>query len=165
MTCWGKYKHGLLHAQQHTLYFKWDLPLDSGSHRRIGVSPKWLLNWLQDGAPYGVKCQHCQIASTTETVWQAQSLLALERDLATAEERLVDALTAAESACSRFAQLETCRPKAYSLVEWAETHIARNEPADQRRAKDLYHEALTKFQEMGNPCYANLREERILNLQ
>ena len=105
-----------------------------------------------------------QKANTPPIVWQAQALLGLERDLATAEERWEEALTAAEAACSRFAQLEARWPWAYSLVEWAETHIARGHPIDYERARALYREALALFEEMGAESYAIIIDERLRTL-
>lgn len=106
-----------------------------------------------------------QKADEPPTVWQAQALLGLERDLAAAEERWAEALAAAESVCSRFAQLQARWPWASSLVRWAEVHIARAEPTDFERAWTLYREALALFEEMQTEFYADVLTERLRALR
>jgi len=103
-------------------------------------------------------------ANTPPIVWQAQALLGLERDLASAEERWEEALTAAEAACRGYAQLDARFPWASSLVEWAEVHIARAESIDYERARALYREALALFEEMGSEIYADIIAERLRSL-
>jgi len=106
-----------------------------------------------------------QKVDSSPSVWQEQSLLGSERDLATAQGRWSEALVAAEAACKRFAQLETRWQWAFSLFEWAETHIARGEPVDYERASALYREALALFEEMGVEFYANVINERLRTLR
>jgi serine phosphatase RsbU (regulator of sigma subunit) len=106
-----------------------------------------------------------QKASTSPIVWQEQSLLGLERDLANAEQRWSEALTAAETVCSLLAQLEVRFPWAFSLVKWAEVHVSRGEPIDYERAWTLYREALTLFEEMQAEAYINIINERLRALR
>jgi len=106
-----------------------------------------------------------QKVGSSPSIWQEQSLLESERDLATAQERWSEALIAAEAACKRFAQLETRWQWAFSLFEWALTHIARGEPVDYERASALYREALALFEEMGVEFYAKCIDERLRTLR
>jgi len=106
-----------------------------------------------------------QKVGSSPSIWQEQSLLGGERDLATAQMRWSEALVAAEAACKRFAQLETRWQWAYSLFEWALTHIARGEPVDYERASALFREALALFEEIGVEFYANSIDERLRTLR
>jgi sigma-B regulation protein RsbU (phosphoserine phosphatase) len=56
-------------------------------------------------------------------------------------------------------------PWAYSLIEWAETHLARGEALDFERARTLFREALSVFEDMGSEYFANVLEERLRALR
>ncbi|MGB5844293.1 MAG: SpoIIE family protein phosphatase [Anaerolineales bacterium] len=106
-----------------------------------------------------------QIAGSSPSFWQLQSLLGIERDLASAQERWSEALVAAEAVSKRFAQSELRWPWAYSLIEWAETHLARGEAIDFERARALYREAIAVFEEMESEFYTNIFEKRLRALR
>jgi serine phosphatase RsbU (regulator of sigma subunit) len=106
-----------------------------------------------------------QIAGPSPSFWQEQSLLEIERDLATAKERWAEALAAAETVCKRLAQIEMRWPWAFALVAWAEIHLARGEPIDYERAWAIYRESLALFEEMKTEFYVNIIEERLRALR
>jgi len=106
-----------------------------------------------------------QIAGASPSFWQEQSLLGIERDLARAEGDWGAALEAAEAASKQLAQTGMRWPWAYSLIEWAETHLARGEALDFERARTLFREALSVFEDMGSEYFANVLEERLRALR
>ena len=106
-----------------------------------------------------------QIAGDSPTFWQKQALKNIERDLARAECNWGAALKAAEAASTRFAQTGMRWVWSFSLVEWAETHLARGEALDYERARTLFREALAVFEEMGAAFFINVIEGRLLELR
>jgi serine phosphatase RsbU (regulator of sigma subunit) len=102
--------------------------------------------------------------ASSPSFWQEQALFGVERDLATAQRRWSEALVAAEAECKLLAQLEMRWPWAYSLVGWAETHLARGEPIDYERARALFREARALFEEMEAEFYVNIMDERLREL-
>ena len=102
-----------------------------------------------------------QIAGATPRFWQKQALLSIERELARAEGDWPVALEAAEAASKQLAQIGMRWPWTYSLIEWAETHLARGEALDYERARTLYREALAVFEEMESPYFVNVIEKRL----
>ncbi len=74
-------------------------------------------------------------------------------------------LKAAEAASKRLAQTGMRWVWSFSLVEWAETHLARGEALDYERARTLFREALAVFEEMGAAFFINVIEGRLLELR
>jgi len=92
------------------------------------------------------------------------TLARAEAQLAVAEERWGDAFSNFGIAVGILAKQGICMEWAQVLREWAEAHVARGEPADFERAKELYQEALTMFRELGNTYYENYIEEQYHSL-
>ena len=104
-------------------------------------------------------------AATKSPAFRDEVTLArAEAQLAVAEERWGDAFSNYETAVRILAQQGICMEWAQVLREWAAAHIARGEPADYKRAKELYQEALTMFRELGNTYYENYIEEQLHSL-
>jgi tetratricopeptide (TPR) repeat protein len=106
-----------------------------------------------------------QIAGAAPTFWQKQALLNIERDLAKADGDWEAALAAAEAASKHLAHTGLRWPWSYSLIEWAETHLARGEALDYERASTLYREALAVFAEMESLFFVELLEGRLRELR
>jgi tetratricopeptide (TPR) repeat protein len=106
-----------------------------------------------------------QIAGDSPTFWQKQALQNIERDLARAECNWGAALKAAETASKRLVQTGMRWFWSFSLVEWAETHLARGEALDYERARTLFREALAVFEEMGAAFFINVIEGRLHELR
>ena len=70
-------------------------------------------------------------------------------------------MIAAEAASKQLAQIGLRWPWTYSLIEWAETHLARGEALDYERARTLYREALAVFEDMESPYFVNILEKRL----
>lgn len=104
-------------------------------------------------------------ADDSPSFWEEHSLLENKRDLASGQGRWLEALTAAEAVSNRLAKYEMRLQWAFSLVVWAEIHIARGEPVDYERAWALYREALALFEEMEAEFYANIINERLRALR
>lgn len=81
--------------------------------------------------------------------------------LATAEGRWQDALSAYENCSQIAAKLGEQWYRARILVEWADMFIARGEPGDGERARDLLRDALSAFEEMPAPGYVALVKDRL----
>jgi len=64
------------------------------------------------------------------------------------------AWAAFQAAVDGFARAGLRWYRARTLREWGEAHLARGEPADRERARELLHEAVTEFEAMGIPYYA-----------
>lgn len=105
------------------------------------------------------------IAGESPRFWQGQSLLGIQRDLARAEGDWQVAFNAAEMSSKRWAQTGMRWPWANSLVEWAETHLARGEAQDFERARTLYREALSEFEDTGAEYFAEVIQQRLRNLR
>jgi len=111
-------------------------------------------------------CSEMQkIAADSPTFWQEISLLSVERDLARADRNWQVALEAAEAASKQLAQTGMRWYWAYSLIEWAATHLARGEALDFERARTLYREALAVFEEMGSHFFVKILEGHLLALR
>lgn len=104
-------------------------------------------------------------AGKEKNFWQQKLFFEIERDLAAAQGRWDDALSAAEAVCSHLARVEMRFPWAFALTVWAETHLARGESIDFERARAIYREALALFQEMEAENYTNIIEERMRELR
>jgi hypothetical protein len=55
--------------------------------------------------------------------------------------------------------------RAQALREWAEAHLARAEPGDEERARELLLESQAEFEEMGAPIYAAQVKEILSGLE
>ena len=104
-------------------------------------------------------------AGSSPSFWQEQNLLEIKRDLATAKKQWSQAFSAAEAASTRLAQHEIRFPWAFSLVVWAETHLARGDAMDYERAREIYRESLAIFELMEAEFYANIVNERLRELR
>ena len=95
------------------------------------------------------------------TFWNALNNARAEAQLAVAQLRWGDAFYNYEAAVSVLAGKGIRLDWARALQEWAGAHVARGEPADYERAKALYREALTLFEELGTVYYADLVKEQL----
>ena len=101
----------------------------------------------------------------TPTVWNVQVLANAEGRLAAAEQRWQEALTAFETAAGAEARMGMRWSWARILLDWADAHVSRGQPADLERAQALLREARAAFEEMGATYYASLVGERIQTLR
>jgi serine phosphatase RsbU (regulator of sigma subunit) len=106
-----------------------------------------------------------QMRDSEAMFWQEQALLGVKRDLARVDKNWGAALAAAEEVSRFLARSELRWPWGFSLVEWAETHLARGEAMDYERARALYREALVVFVDMGSNFFVDVLEERLRELQ
>jgi serine phosphatase RsbU (regulator of sigma subunit) len=106
-----------------------------------------------------------QAADSPPSFWQEFALQGASRDLARAEKNWPLAFEAAEAVSKFLTQSGLRWFWANSLVEWAETHLARDEAMDFERARALYRESLAIFTEMGSDFFVNFLEERLRDLQ
>jgi tetratricopeptide (TPR) repeat protein len=95
------------------------------------------------------------------TFWNELNMTRAEAELAAAEQRWQDAFSNYESAVTILARKGLRLDWARALHEWAGAHIARGDPTDYERAKALYREALTLYEEMGTAYYADLVKEQL----
>ena len=100
-------------------------------------------------------------AAPKPTAWDDLALDTCEAEIASSEGRWAEALLFAESVAVGEARLERRFNWARALLEWAELHIRRNEPADLEQAQTLLREALTVFEEMGAQRYRELVLEKL----
>lgn len=108
-----------------------------------------------------------ELQSTPEraTVWD-EALLALgQARLAAAEKRWSKALAAFETAAARQLRTGERLGWARTLLEWAQAHVSRAEPADLERAQALLREARTVFQEAGATYYVQLAQRQLQSLR
>jgi tetratricopeptide (TPR) repeat protein len=89
------------------------------------------------------------------------ALTVAEARLALAERDWSTAFAADEAACAQAARHHIRWQHAQTLQEWASAHLARNEPGDPARAKELLREALALFEEISVPKYAALVREKL----
>jgi tetratricopeptide (TPR) repeat protein len=82
--------------------------------------------------------------------------------LAAAEKRWEDAFAAFDTLVKTTVRLSAPWYQAKGLVEWAQAHLARGEPQDIPRARDLFLEALAIYKRLEIPVYA-ARVERNLD--
>lgn len=106
-----------------------------------------------------------QAADSPPSFWQEYALQGASRDLARAERNWPLAFEAAEAVSKFLTQSGLRWFWANSLVEWAETHLARGEAMDFERARALYRESLAIFAEMGSDFFVNFLEERLRSLR
>jgi DNA-binding SARP family transcriptional activator/predicted ATPase len=88
-------------------------------------------------------------------------VLLLTAQLAGAEGRWAEALAVFEAAAGIHARCGARCSWARWLLDWAEAHVARGEPGDLERAKELFRDSQTAFQEMGIMRYATLAHDRL----
>ncbi len=98
-------------------------------------------------------------------VFEEESISLAEARLATIEGRWPEALTAFEATARLQAKIEKRWYHAQTLREWAEAHLARNEPGDRERATELLRESLSLFEAMNVPKYAGMVRERLQQLE
>jgi tetratricopeptide (TPR) repeat protein len=101
----------------------------------------------------------------TPAVWNVQVLANAEGRLAAAEERWPEALTAFEAAAGAEARMGMRWSWARILLDWADAHVSRGQPADLERAQALLREARAAFEEMDSTYYASLVGERLQTLR
>ncbi len=118
---------------------------------------------LQDSHHWLVKAQEAAIAQSS--FWNDLALGSAEVALGTAERRWSDALAAAETTAGKHAKIGTRWNWASTLIDWAEIHLLRAEPADFLRAQALLREALVIFDEMGAPKHSALVKDRLQALR
>ena len=95
------------------------------------------------------------------TFWNELNNARAEAQLAAAEQRWSDAFSNYETSVRILARQRIRLDWARALQEWAGAHVTRGEPADYERAKALYREALTLFEELGTPYYADLVKDQL----
>jgi serine phosphatase RsbU (regulator of sigma subunit) len=81
--------------------------------------------------------------------------------IAVVEERWHDAQEAFENASATFARLDMSWWWARMLLEWAGAHAESKAPADLERARALLREALSLYNKLGTPYYAEMVENRL----
>ena len=87
------------------------------------------------------------------SAWHAQGILVAEAHLAIAEAQWSDAWTAFEEVNSRFDRMGMRLEHARTLRDWAAGHVARGEPEDVERARELLEQARREFEGMGSTVY------------
>lgn len=100
-------------------------------------------------------------ASVQPAVFLEPHLLLLEAQLASAEERWTEALSALEAAAGILDRFGVRWYWARWLLDWAEAHVARGQATDIERARDLLQDAQTAFEGMGIPRYAAVAQDRL----
>ena len=95
------------------------------------------------------------------TFWNELNKARAEAQLAASEQRWQDAFSNYEAAVGILARKGIRLDWARALQEWAGAHVARGEPVDYERAKALYREALTLFEEIDTTYYADLVKEQL----
>jgi hypothetical protein len=85
--------------------------------------------------------------------------------LAVAERDWSTAFAAYESACAQAARQHIRWQHAQTLREWAEAHLARNEPGDLDRARALLQEAQSESETLNVPRYVALVSDRLATLK
>jgi predicted ATPase/predicted Ser/Thr protein kinase len=93
-------------------------------------------------------------ADLSADAWEAIWVLPAEAHLALAEGRWKDALAKVEAAAQAFARAGLRWHQARTLREWAGIHLARGDPGDHERARDLLVQAEAEFEAMGVHAYA-----------
>jgi hypothetical protein len=85
--------------------------------------------------------------------------LSAEAHLAAAEKNWSAAWSAFADAADGWARMGVRWYRARTLQEWAEAHVARGEPGDLERARELLREAQAAFEEMGSSgCVAAVQQ-------
>jgi hypothetical protein len=85
----------------------------------------------------------------------------LAAQVAAASEEWTESIDWFESACKTFGDFDQRWWWTRVRLEWAESHTARGQPGDCRRAAELLREAQVAFQDMGVPRYAAIAKERL----
>ncbi|HEY42719.1 MAG TPA: AAA family ATPase [Anaerolineae bacterium] len=99
-------------------------------------------------------------AGSFDTFWR----LIAERRLAVAERYWPEAWSAFESFMEIVEKSGMRWYRAQALREWAEAHLARAEPGDGERARELLLESQAEFEAMGAPFYASQVKEILSGL-
>lgn len=99
--------------------------------------------------------------AATPRPWGHVMLTGAEMALAVAVERFDDALRLAEAVAAERLQQGHRLAWARTLVEWAEVHAQRGEPADNKRAQALLREAAASFADMQMPYFEGLAQDQL----
>ncbi|MFN2168410.1 MAG: SpoIIE family protein phosphatase, partial [Anaerolineae bacterium] len=106
-----------------------------------------------------------QTDALDSTVWDELLLALAQARLAVAEKRWSQALAAFETAAARQLRTGERLGWARTLLEWAQAHVSRAEPADLERAQALLREAHAVFEEAGVPYYAQVAQRQLQALR
>ncbi|HSF81375.1 MAG TPA: SpoIIE family protein phosphatase [Anaerolineales bacterium] len=106
-----------------------------------------------------------QAAGARISIWSQAFIASAEAELAFAESRWQEAITACETLVEIQARTGQRWEWARGLLNLADVHTARGEPADLTRAQSLYSLALDLFTKIGAPGYIKIIEKRLLSLQ
>jgi tetratricopeptide (TPR) repeat protein len=96
-----------------------------------------------------------------DTSWR----LFAEMRLAVAEKNWSEAWLIFESFMEILEKSELRWHRALALLEWAKAHLARAEPGDEERARELLLEAQAEFEDMGAPYYVAQVKEILSGLE
>ena len=95
-----------------------------------------------------------QIFAERSREWSGVVLSMAHAHVLAAEKRWVDSFAAFQEAADLLARAEARFTRAIFLQDWAQAHLERSQPGDRDRARELYSEAISEFEDMGSPGYA-----------
>jgi predicted ATPase len=97
--------------------------------------------------------------------WSSSLLRRARAEVLASERKWEQSFVAFAEAMDLYAEAEARFPKAEVLLDWARAHLQRGQPEDQERARELMQEAISEFEQMGSPGYAQRVQTRLKNLE
>jgi tetratricopeptide (TPR) repeat protein len=82
-----------------------------------------------------------------------------------AEKRWDEAFTTFQESADMLARAEARFERSLFLQDWAQVHVQRGQEEDLDRARELYREALSEFEDMGSPGYVKRIQARLDELE
>jgi tetratricopeptide (TPR) repeat protein len=153
---WQEAEEALAEAAE--LYGRQNDPRGVGARLLLGILHV-LQRRLDDGRRMLAEAREKVPGQTPD--WLEAEMQVLVAQIAAAEGRWTEALAALEASAATNARLGVRWCWARGLLDWAEVHVARGEPGDRARARELLRQSQAAFAEMGVPRYATVAAERL----
>ena len=121
---------------------------------RQGAFSKWVRRAdLANAQARKVYDEAEQIFAEHSRPWSAIMLCMAYANVLAAEERWVESFAVFQESAVLLARAEARFERSVFLQDWAQAHLERGLPEDLERARELYREALSEFEDMGSPGY------------
>jgi tetratricopeptide (TPR) repeat protein len=104
------------------------------------------------------------ILSMRPRAWAELNLRWSQANVLAAEGRWDEAFRTFEDAAAKLSEGGFRPTHAAAMRDWAEAHLARGEPADAQRARELFGLALSEYKEMGATGYVERVQARLAEL-
>jgi tetratricopeptide (TPR) repeat protein len=105
-----------------------------------------------------------QIFQEHMRAWSANILRWARAEVLATEKNWDESFAAFAEAVNLYAKSGARFPRCEVLLSWAKAHLQRGEAEDLVRAKELLKEAISEFEQMGSPGYAQRIQARLEEL-